>query len=296
MSSYIIGKIDIDNDKLKKDLQIHDNFPKIAEEYDEFGTGFWQNCSLWNATDNKNDTMYRDYDHAAQQTEYGKKLTYVDELLKNNFKFDNLKMVRTRNLIDGMVIPHKDFVELNKPKQQYFRVFVPLEDNELAFHSDEESVFKMRKGEVWFLDAAIIHAAVNFFNNSRIFLCLDYVFPGDYSPEDIFANKSNYNPELSPFIVSRQDVEADFEESVIKSLSKIISQHTFKDIVFMLSKLHFYKNLPITTCYDMLVSIAEASQDEAVYEKAIALRKYLIEKRDLRERFSLAQWPTPLKA
>lgn len=27
-----------------------------------------------------------------------------------------------------MVIPHKDFVELNKPMEQYFRIFIPLED------------------------------------------------------------------------------------------------------------------------------------------------------------------------
>lgn len=295
MTSYILGKIDFDNDKIKKDLEIHDTFPKNAEEYDEFGTGFWQNCSLWNATDDKNDTMYRDYNDPIQQTEYGQKLTYVDELIKKYFTFANLKMIRTRNLIDGMVIPHKDFVELNKPKQQYFRVFIPLEDNEFAFHSDEENVFRMRKGEIWFLDAAIIHAAVNFSNNSRIFLCLDYVFPGEYSPEDIFVNKSNYNPDLSPFIVGRQDVANGFEKDLIRSLSKVISQHTFKDIVFLLSKIHFYKKVSITSCYDLLVEIAEASEDELVIEKAKSLRKYLIEKRELGERFSMSQWPSPLK-
>lgn len=295
MSSYILGKIDIDHEKLKKDLKIHDSFPKIEEEYDEFGTGFWQNCSLWNATDDKNDTMYRDYDHAIQQTEYGQKLAYVDELIKENFTFDNLKMVRTRNLVDGMVIPHKDFVELTKEKSQYFRVFVPLEDNELAFHSDEENVFKMRKGEVWFLDAAIIHAAVNFSSDSRIFLCLDYAFLGEFSPEDIFVKKDTYNPNVSPYIVPRQDVPENFEADLIRSLSNVISRYNFKDIVFLLSKIHFYKNVPITSCYDVLVKIAEASGDDAIYEKAISLRKYLIEKRDLKERFSMAEWPSPLK-
>jgi hypothetical protein len=295
MPSFILGKINIDDERLKKDLKMHDIFPKIAEEYDEFGTGFWQNCSLWNATDDKEDTMYRDYDHAPKQTEYGKKLPYVDELLKINFNFDFMKMVRTRNLINGMVIPHKDFVELRKAKQQYFRVFVPLEDNELAYHSDEEKVFKMRKGEVWFLDAAIIHAAVNFSNNSRIFLCLDFVFPGEFNPEDIFVNKGIYNRKLTPFIVPREDVEADFEENIVNTLSKIISRHTFKDVVFLLSKLHFYKNVSITSCYDTLVKIAEASKDEAVYDKALALREYLIEKRNLGDRFSMSKWPPPLK-
>lgn len=68
MASYILGKINIDDEKLKRDLEIHNEFPKIAEEYDEFGTGFWQNCTLWSWTSDELNTMYKDYDYPIQQT------------------------------------------------------------------------------------------------------------------------------------------------------------------------------------------------------------------------------------
>ncbi|ANB56669.1 L-proline cis-3-hydroxylase 2 [Anoxybacillus sp. B7M1] len=195
-------------------------------------------------------------------------------------------MVRTRNLIDGMVIPHKDFVELERSKDQYFRVFIPLEDNEYAFHSDEENVFQMKKGEVWFLDAAIVHADINFSNKSRIFLCLDYAFPGPFSPKDVFINDSVYNPNLDPTIIKREEVSSDFKESLVTSLSKVISKYNFRDIVFLLSKIHFYKNISVSDCYDWLVEITEKSGDSSVYNKAINLRRFLVEERKLGERFS----------
>lgn len=64
MASYIIGKLNLNEELLKKDLATIANFPVIPEEYDEFSSGYWMNNSLWNASNDKNDTMYRDFDHA----------------------------------------------------------------------------------------------------------------------------------------------------------------------------------------------------------------------------------------
>ncbi|PEA53854.1 proline hydroxylase [Bacillus pseudomycoides] len=290
MASYIIGKLDFNEELLKKDLETIANFPVIPEEYDEFSTGYWMNNSLWNASNDKHDTMYRDFDHAAQQTEYGKQLPYVNALLEEYFTFDNLKMVRTRNLVDAMVIPHKDFVEFSHSTKQRFRVFLALEDNKKAFHSDEEAVFRIRKGEIWFLDAAIGHAAANFSKDSRVFLCLDYIFEGDFDPSDIFKNKKTYNRDLDRFIVQREKLGEKFEEELITSLSKVISRINFRDVVFFLSKIHFEKDIPVAKCYDWLDQIAEKSGDEAIVNKAKHLRAYIIEHRNLGERFSMDEW------
>lgn len=290
MASYIIGKFNLNEELLKKDLDTIANFPVIPEEYDEFSSCYWMNNLLWNASNDKNDTMYRDFDHAAQQTEYGKQLPYINSLLEEYFTFDNLKMIRTRNLVDAMVIPHKDFVEFSHSTKQRFRVFLALEDNEKAFHSDEEAVFRIRKGEIWFLDAAIGHAAANFSKDSRVFLCLDYVFDGDFNPSDIFKDKKTYNPDLERFIVKRDELDETFEEELITSLSKVISRINFKDVVFFLSKIHFEKDIPVAKCYDWQDQIAERSGDQAIVQKAKHLRAYIIEYRDLGERFSMDNW------
>ncbi|MGG0079139.1 Putative pipecolic acid hydroxylase [Bacillus cereus] len=290
MASYIIGKIDLNEELLNKDLQTIANFPVIPEEYDEFSTGYWMNNSLWNASNDKADTMYRDFDHAAQQTEYGKQLPYINQILEDYFAFDNLKMVRTRNLIDAMVIPHRDFVEFKDNTKRRFRVFLALEDNTKAFHSDEEAVFRIRKGEIWFLAAAIGHAAANFSKDSRVFLCLDYVFNEDFLPSDIFKDKETYNPDLDRFIVQREKLDSNFEKELISSLSKVMTRITFRDIVFFLSKIHFEKDIPVAQCYDCLDEIAEKSGDQAIVNKAKHLREYIIEHRDLGERFSMDNW------
>ncbi|MEC0666588.1 aspartyl/asparaginyl beta-hydroxylase domain-containing protein [Priestia flexa] len=290
MPSYIFGKIDINDNLLKKDLEIHDAFPKIPEEYDEFSSGFWMNCTLMSASEDQTDTQYRDYDHSIKKTGYGEKLPYINRLLEENFTFDNLKMVRTRNLVDALIMPHRDFVDLNKDIQQYFRVFIPLEDTELAFHSDEDNVFRMRKGEVWFLDAGIVHAAANFSNKNRLFLCLDYSFDGEYQPSDIYKNKEMYTRDIEPCIIEREEINDEFEEELISSLSKVISRHNFKEMVFLLSKVHFYKNVPVDKCYKWLAEIAKRSGDELMADKAEKVHQYLIEKRELGERFSFSDW------
>ncbi|RBP25474.1 MULTISPECIES: hypothetical protein [Bacillus] len=46
MASYIIGKLNLNEELLKKDLVTIANFPVIPEEYDEFSSGYWMNNSL----------------------------------------------------------------------------------------------------------------------------------------------------------------------------------------------------------------------------------------------------------
>lgn len=225
-----------------------------------------------------------------KQTEYGRRVSYIDQLIRENFTFNNMKMVRIRTLIDGMVIPHKDFVEMEE-RSRCLRVFIPLEDNALSFQSDEENVFQMRKGEAWFLDAAIVHAAVNFSNKSRIALCLDYVCPEKiHHYEEIFSTLKSRSLPPRPTYVSRPNLKAGFEEGLITQLSQIITRYNFKDLVFLLTKIHFYKNVSITVCYDWLLDITKRQNDVDLVNKAESLREYLIKQRGFGERFAFNDW------
>ncbi|UTR06801.1 aspartyl/asparaginyl beta-hydroxylase domain-containing protein [Alkalihalobacillus sp. LMS6] len=287
MASTIIGSIQLNEDRLRKDLEIHKAFPLMKEEYDVFSSGIWQNCSLWNASEDKGDTLFQDHGTDVKLTEYGNALSYIQELVSTHFRFDNLIMVRTRNLIDGMVIPHRDFVELDKPVEQYYRVFVPLETNEDALHSDQEKVFNMRKGEVWHLDAALIHAAANFSNNSRIFLCLDFSFDGPFHPKDIFRNEEEYQPSqmINQLTLSTPDVE--LEKELPATFATILTDYTFRDVLFLLSKIHFEQQIPIRAGYDWLVEAAQLTGDEKLYEKAQSVRDFLIHNRAFKESLTL---------
>ncbi len=61
---------------------------------------------------------------------------------------------------------------------------------------------------------------------------------------------------------------------------------------FYFPKLHFYKNVPIDRCYVWLEEIANRAGDEIMADKARKVHQYLIEKRELGERFSFSDWPS----
>lgn len=288
MASKIIGKIKVDDYDLEKDIKYLNSITKQPEEYDEFGQGYWKNLSLYNASGDASDTQYRNTDRCLP-TEYATHCPSIQKLVQQNFKLDNLKMIRARSLVDGLVIPHRDFVELDK-QITYFRVFVALENNEEAFHSDEHGVFQMKTGEVWFLDAGISHAAVNFGLKSRMFLCLDFMYEGEFEYTDIFTNRSALEEYRSSFYISREPFINSQKEEVISATSKILDRFTFKDVVFALSKYHFIYDLPVSSCYDWIISAAEQKNNIEIVKKAKSLRKYLIEKRDMGERYSINDW------
>jgi hypothetical protein len=133
--SHIVGKIDLDKARLQHDLKALAQVPRVEEEYDEFSSGYWNNLSLWNSSGQADDSMYRDIDGPAVPTEHAARAPYLDELIRTVFDPNIVKMARSRNLIDALVIPHRDFVELDKDNDQYFRTFMVLEENTAAFHS-----------------------------------------------------------------------------------------------------------------------------------------------------------------
>jgi hypothetical protein len=287
MSSRIIGKIDLDRTLLEDDLATLRSFPRIEEAYDEFSSGYWKNCSLWNSSGEATDTTYRDLGEKIQQTEYGRRLPYLERVVRKSFDMRNVTMVRARNLIDAIVIPHRDFVELGKSKEHYFRLFMVLEDNSSAFHSDEQAVFRMRPGEVWFLDAASVHAAVNFSTASRQAICVDFVFDEPFADRDVFADPKLYQPGIRPDTPARQPLAANFQEHLL-ALGRVINADNVKDILFLLSKIHFKTDVSISAAYDWLVTVCRASGDDALVAKAEDVRRYMIEKRAMNERITIA--------
>ncbi|SDI08377.1 aspartyl/asparaginyl beta-hydroxylase domain-containing protein [Pseudomonas abietaniphila] len=288
MASRILGQIDISRYDLAKDIKILNSITKLPEEYDEFGQGYWKNLSIYNASGRAEDSQFRKSDECLR-TEYASKCPEIQRLVEDNFKFTHLKMVRARSLVDGMVIPHRDFVELEK-STTYFRAFVALETNNESFHSDEFGVFQMKAGEVWFLDAGINHAAVNFGLGSRMFLCLDFMFEGKLNTNNIFAECVSTTTHRNSFYVDRKPLDERAIELIINSTAGILNRHTFKDIVFALSKYHFLYDIPVACCYDWIIASAEMISDNEIIRKAKSMQKYLIEKRDIGERYVINDW------
>lgn len=289
LRSHILGRIDLDETLLSRDLEYLSSLPRGEEGYDEFSNGYWKNLPLWNSTGDSGDDLYRDTDSPAQLTEHGKNCTYLRDLVESTFNTDHITMVRTRNLVDAVVIPHRDFVELDKDADQYFRVLMFLEENAAALHSNDDTVINMRPGEIWFLDAGSVHAAANFSPDSRQMLCVDFAFDGEYQESDVFRDASRYRPSTDAQIIERPPLPT-ARLDAIKGLGQVVDRSNFKEFLFLLSKVHFRYDVPAEATYEWLTDIAVTSGDELLVGKANELREYAIGARALSERFTVNSW------
>lgn len=290
MRSHILGRIELDQERLAKDLAYLAAVPTVEEEYDEFSNGFWKNIPLYNASGGSDDRLYRDLRGAtAQPTDHLQRVPYLDEIINAVYNGERLQMARTRNLKNAIVIPHRDFVELDRELDQYFRTHLMLEDSPLSFHSDDDTVIHMRAGEIWFLDAAAVHSAVNFTEFSRQSLCVDLAFDGAFDEKEAFADATFYTPNLSPDIRRRKPFTKQAEAGIL-ALSGVIGRENFRDILFLLSKVHYTYDVHPSETYEWLMAVSKQAGDDEMVEKAEQIRDFAIGARELGERFSLTTW------
>jgi hypothetical protein len=283
MPSRIIARIASTDMDFSKDIDYLNRVARPDVEYDEFGQGFRANPTLLNGTGDCEDTLFRDH-HLAVETEHARQTPTILRLIDNVFDRTHLRMVRARNLVDGLIMPHRDYLEVDRTVD-YYRVFVPIEYNQDAYHSDESGVFHMKPGEVWFLDAAIVHAAANFSGRSRWFLCLDFFLPPNSNPAVIFRSSPRVSWDVDHAYVCRQPLPAERRAEIVAAVAALLSEETIKDISHSLSKLHFRYDIPITACYDMLSEAAARLGNPRVRKGVAAMIDFLIEHRTMGQRF-----------
>lgn len=90
--------------------------------------------------------------------------------------------------------------------------------------------------------------------------------------------------------MNRLPVGAEFVENYVDSASFMLSKDSFKEVLFILSKLHFRHDVSISSCFDWLLEAAIRTGDDEILNKAKSIRRYLIENRGLGERFVINSW------
>lgn len=289
----LLGKIQFDEKHLKNDLEIISKFPVFEEEYSEFNSGVWINNSLWNNDGDYRNTQYKDNPYPAKVTELGKKAGYIDSILHQYFDVDHIKMVRTRNLVNGQVIPHKDFIELDENKGKYTRILIPLETSLTSYHSDEDyGVFRMCKGDIWMLDASVVHAAYNFGSDSRVILCLDFQYDNikNVEVDQVFKDRSICNSNTKPMLFNRASLrKEDINDFIINIADSINNFGDIKKALLKISSAHVYHNIPIKDIYDILIQAVKHRKSE-LYETCIKMKNYYTVHRDLGERFTYPEF------
>ena len=275
MDTQVVQKIKIDESLFLKELGIISDF-KFSDTYKEFICGSWTSCMLYNRSGDPCDTAVFDYASQSIGTPYIARLSYINQLINAIFHISSLKFARLVLLgPNSVVIPHRDYLELNK---DLLRFHIPLKTNDQCFNSEEDAVYHMAIGEVWYINATKIHSAGNFSSDTRMHLILDFDFSTSFSNilKDYRATAPLQIPEAN--IVKRSEFSRDFVEH-LPILAKFMDIHTFYDIVSVLVKQHFYKKVHAAEMFDWLSLISEHTNEQQMREKISWLKKYCIKQR-----------------
>lgn len=263
-----LAQLTLDEAALKEDLSRSDSF-RFTEEYSEFSCGAWKGTALCNQSGQSDDTRITDYEGSYQVTDHGRRMPYVMSLINTHFRTDRLRFARLARMTPGSVlVPHRDYLELH---QDLVRIHIPLHTSSDCFNSENETIYQMKLGDIWFIDATQAHSAVSFFAEDRTHLIVDFSTP---TVEDALA----FAPEQAAGIPSESLVPrrplTDDELAAIRSLSSLISERNYRDVLSLLLKQYFVSDMSVSDIFDRACEMAEASGQDKVREQFEWLRQH----------------------
>jgi hypothetical protein len=270
MHSYPIGRVEFDTERLSKAIEIVEGF-QMNSAYSEYAKGEWSTCVLLNKTGDKDDGLSSEYEGCAILTEYGSQVPYLYEVICDLFKREHLKSARIFSARNGFIIPHRDYIEF---KKGFTRIHVVLRTNDRAMNSEGSTVYRMRKGEIWFLDGRSAHSGGSFADESRLHLVLD--FDPEIPVKEIFNNPADYRLGLTPCLVKRQPISAGEWKSLVSSLGDFLTELNYDSVFEFVAKLHFDREMDCGVTYDMMIEIASRSGNPRLAERATAEKHYFL--------------------
>jgi hypothetical protein len=261
MTTALLNRVPLDLDRLRDDLARAWELP-LEQPYAEFSAGTpWAGLMLWTPGGGAESGVLDDYDfeRPAGPTAHGRELRYLTELIEANFDVDQLLFARMAVMREGTLLPHRDHLELERPsgRSPGRRLHLPLVTHENALFLEQDTVFRMHRGEVWFLDVRRLHSAAVFGTTSRVHLLLD--FAGSDELETIVRFDVTGPPGIPEnHVADRPDPEA-AELDGIAALSSVIDPDNVNEIIGIVIKKVYRRRMGAEFVWSSLRSIVAAS-------------------------------------
>jgi hypothetical protein len=80
---------------------------------------------------------------------------------------------------------------------------------------------------------------------------------------------------VAPEFVARAPFTAEYKAQLF-GLSKLLHEDNFSDVIAILSKAHFTRDVTCAVVYDWLVDIARENGDEALIARALETKRFFI--------------------
>jgi|SRR5215207_1382185 len=276
MRTQLIGKIDLDREKLSADLEAMFDI-KFAEPYDEFVCGrAWKSAMLM-APGGGEGSLLSHFDPSvpADFTADSGRLPYVQELIRNHFATEHITFVRLIELSNSVLVPHCDYVELSDDVSKVriaHRVHIVLSTAEDAMFNESDSVYRMKEGEVWFIDVTKPHSAGVVGETRRIHLLIDVANVDDI--EDLFKFEHELSggiPEAN--LCDRPELTGDERDGILE-LSRIIDEENIMDVLGLVIRKHYRKDGGANFVWSTIQEIARLSNDERIVKKVADLYRH----------------------
>lgn len=269
MATQILGQVELDQKRLAHDLATLAH-SKFSSEYSDFACGRWEFCMLRNQSGKSEEERVVVHDTSAVATPLGQSLPYLNELLETHFDTNSMRYARVIRISDNAcIIPHRDYLELGG---KFIRLHLVLDTNERCANTEENKLFRMRAGEIWFLDASLPHSAGCFSPMPRLHLVAD--FEGARPPEQIVRNLEEPLRRSAIFDDRREWSDETLE--CILGFSEIINEANYRDIVAILAKIHFFYKVDCQAMYGWLKEICRRRGDPALIEKTDSLERFFL--------------------
>jgi len=287
MRTQYVADTPLDDIRLAKDLELSDSLPWSEAHSDYVSGGAYKSCMVWTLGGVAGDGVVTKYDHgqAGAFTEFGNQLPYLRELISSVVDLDRLNFVRLAKVRNSVIIPHRDLLELGDlpdDTRNTHRVHIPLVTNENCFFNEGNTVYRMRKGEIWFLDASVIHSVAVLSDEDRIHLMLDFVNVPDPASLITVEHRSTEPGIPADRTVGRPPL-TDADRARLLRLGDVITMETVDEIFSIVIKKHYRYDGGDNFVWNTMTDIARACADPAVLPHIEELRRYFTIERSAAE-------------
>jgi hypothetical protein len=279
MRTHYVATVSLDADRLAKDLEQSMSFHWSEAYSDYLFGGAWKSCMLWARGGEAGDGVVTNYayDQPSTFTEYGRQLPYVHELITATADLTRLNFARLAMVANSVIMPHRDLLELgdlSDDTRNAHRMHIPLATNDQCFFSEGNTVFQMRRGEVWFLDASEIHSVASLSSEPRVHLMLDFVnTPGPGPLTTVTGNAPDAGIPADR-VVARPPLSG-AERATLERLADVLTMDTFSEVFSIVIKQHYRRDGGDNFAWKTMTTLARACQDPAVLPHTLHMLRYL---------------------
>jgi hypothetical protein len=273
ISAKLLGYIQLDAGKLAAEIECIRN-RMIDSSYKEYACGNWGTVTLWNHSGSDNDQLSREHINEVKATDFGLKLSYINELIKKNFNVSLIKSVRVfRSWQGGAIYPHIDYLEFDKG---FKRIHLVLNTDESCLNSEDDVVYHMRQGEVWFVDGNVVHSAMSLSQSGKLSLVIDFDASASFS--DIYNIDNDVRMHsLKPHILTQRPL---FPDTLRQSFINIASHaeiYDFHPILYLATRYYFTWQMSCVEYFNLLDEAFGENQNVALKDKYKMLKNILVE-------------------